>query len=46
MKRCRSRLEIGGKHKTCIYMNLDVYELAEELSDMIRYDFDKWNNNQ
>ena len=23
---------------------LDVYKLAEELSDMIWYDFDKWNN--
>ncbi len=23
---------------------LDVYKLAEELSDMIRYDFGTWNN--
>jgi len=23
---------------------LDVYKLAEDLSDMIWYDFDKWNN--
>ena len=22
---------------------LDVYRLAEELSDMVQYDFDKWN---
>jgi hypothetical protein len=22
---------------------LDVYKLAEELSDMVWYDFDKWN---
>jgi hypothetical protein len=23
---------------------LDVYKLAEELSDMVWHDFDKWNN--
>ena len=25
---------------------LDVYKLAEELSDMIWYDFEKWNKKQ
>jgi four helix bundle protein len=37
------KLEIGNRGEMKRVYELDVYQLAEELSDMIWYDFDKWN---
>jgi hypothetical protein len=39
----RLKIEIRNWGEMKRVYELDVYQLAEELSDMIWYDFDKWN---
>ena len=37
------KFEIGNQKKMKRVYELEVYKLAEELSDLVWYDFDKWN---
>ena len=36
--------KLGREKNMLLVYELDVYRLAEKLSNMIWYDFDKWNN--
>jgi len=39
----KRKLEIGNLGEMKRVYELDVYKLAEELSDMVWHDFNKWN---